>query len=166
VTTASQAGDIIVVAQPRLPAEKLAHATAGWLEAAHSCNASVMLVPQVLARTEGPVAALICDQSDPALKIAARIAAGADERLVLLVAGSPELAQEATERAREAGVPRRRVLTRSIRGVTPEDVLEGLSGSEERLVVLARAACGADDAAVSSRIASSRGVPVLVVEPQ
>ena len=46
----SQAGDIIVVAQPRLPAERLVHATARWLEAAHACAASVMLVPQALAR--------------------------------------------------------------------------------------------------------------------
>ena len=49
----SHAGDIIVVAQPRLPAERLVHATAHWLEAAHGCAASVMLVPQALARRPG-----------------------------------------------------------------------------------------------------------------
>ena len=75
----SQAGDIIVVAQPRLPAERLVHATAHWLEAAHGCGASVMLVPQVLARTAGSVAAVVCAESDPALAIAARIAAAAGE---------------------------------------------------------------------------------------
>jgi hypothetical protein len=56
VAATSQAGDVIVVAQPRLPAERLVHATARWLEAAHECAASVMLVPQVLLRRTGPVA--------------------------------------------------------------------------------------------------------------
>ena len=43
--------------------------------------------------------------------------------------------------------------------------MQGLGTSNERLVVLARGACGTDNAAVSSHIAASRGVPVLVVEP-
>jgi hypothetical protein len=36
--------------------QRLLHATARWLEAAHECAASVMLVPQVLLRRTGPVA--------------------------------------------------------------------------------------------------------------
>ena len=67
VAATSQAGDIIVVAQPRLPAERLVHATARWLEAAHGCAASVLLVPRMLARRAGPVAAVVCAESDPAL---------------------------------------------------------------------------------------------------
>ena len=160
----SHAGDIIVVAQPRLPAERLVHATAHWLEAAHGCGASVMLVPQVLARRAGSVAAVICAESDPALAIAARIAAAAGESLMLLIWGTAELAKAAAEQARSTGLASRRIATRSIRGVAPEDVLQGLGTSSERLVVLARGACGADDAAISAHIAASRGVPVLVVE--
>ncbi len=87
IAATSQAGDIIVVAQPRLPAERLVHATARWLEAAHGCAASVMLVPQVMARRAGPVAAVVCAESDPAIGIAARIAAAAGEPLLLLVWG-------------------------------------------------------------------------------
>jgi hypothetical protein len=164
IATSSQAGDIIVVAQPRLPAERLVHATARWLEAAHACAASVMLVPQVTVRRAGPVAAVVCAESDPAVGIAARIAAAAGEPLLLLVWGSSELASTATETARAAGLPQHRVTTRRIRGVTPEDVVQGLGTSGERLVVLARGVCGADDAAVSAHIAASRGVPVLVAE--
>jgi hypothetical protein len=160
----SHAGDIIVVAQPRVPAEQLAHATARWLEAAHASAASVMLVPQVLLRRAGPVAAVVCAESDPALGIAARIAAAAGETLLLLAFGDGELTKAATEHARAAGLPARRIAVRDVHGVAPEDVLEGLRTSNERLVVLGRGACGADDAAVSSRIAASRGVPVLVVE--
>ena len=91
----SHAGDIIVVAQPRLPAERLVHATAEWLEAAHNCGASVMLVPPVPARGHGPIAAVACDASDPALPIAAHIAAAAGESLLLLVPGSPQIAKQA-----------------------------------------------------------------------
>jgi hypothetical protein len=165
VTAASQAGDIIVVAQPRLPAERLAHATARWLEAAHACAASVMLVPPALARRSGPVAAVVCAEADPALGIAARIAAAAGEELLLLVWGTPKLAKAAAAKARAAGLPAQRIGTRNLHGVTPDDVLEGLGAGVERLVVLAHGACGADDAAISARIAASRGVPVLVVEP-
>jgi len=165
IAATSQAGDIIVVAQPRLPAERLVHAAARWLEAAHGCAASVMLVPQVMARRAGPVAAVVCAESDPAIGIAARIAAAAGEPLLLLVWGPSELAETATATARAAGLPHRRIAVRSIRGVTPEDVVQALGTSGERLVVLARGACGVDDAAVSSHIAVSRGVPVLVVEP-
>ncbi len=165
IAATSQAGDVIVVAQPRLPAERLVHATARWLEAAHGCAASVMLVPQVMTRRTGPVAAVVCAESDPALDVAARIAAAAGEPLLLLVSGSSELAKSAAERARAAGVSARRIVTRGVHGVTAEDVVQGLGTSNERLVVLTRGACGADDAAVSSHIAASRGVPVLVVEP-
>ena len=49
--------------------------------------------------------------------------------------------------------------------LTPDDVLRALGTSNERLLVLARGACGADDAAVSSHIVASRRVPVLVAEP-
>ena len=160
----SQAGDIIVVAQPRLPAERLVRATAGWLEAAHGCVASVMLVPPTPIRNQGPVAAVVCSQSDPALTIAARIAKATDEALLLLIHGPSHLGNDAAEQARAAGLPVQRINLRSIPGVLPDDVLQALGTNNERLVVLARGACGADDAAISSRIAESRGVPVLVVD--
>jgi hypothetical protein len=165
IAATSQAGDIIVVAQPRLPAERLVHATAHWLEAAHACAASVLLVPQTPVRRQGPVAAVVCAESDPALHVAARIAAAASETLLLLVCGTTEVANAAAAQARAAGLPSQRVVVRNIPGVMPDDVVQGLEAGNERLVVLASGACGADNAAVSSRIAGSRGVPVLVVEP-
>ena len=165
IAATSQAGDVIVVEQPRLPAERLVHATAQWLAAAHACSASVMLVPQAMARGAGPVAAVVCAESDPALDIAIRIAVAAGEPLLMLIWGPAELAKAASEKARAGGLSQPRIATRHIRGVAPEDVVEGLHTSSERLVVLGRGACGADDAAVSSHIAASRRVPVLVVEP-
>jgi hypothetical protein len=163
VASTSQAGDIIVVAQPRLPAEQLAHATAGWLETAHGCDASVMLVPKVLARIQGTIAAVVCAEGDPALEIATRLAIAADESLLLLISGPPDLGARAMGRARWAGLPASRILVRAIAGTEPEDVVLGLGTVTERLVVLTRGACGMDDAAVSSHIATSRSVPVLVV---
>jgi hypothetical protein len=161
----SRQGDILVVAQPRVPAEQLAHATAGWLQAAHSRGASVMLVPQTLARREGAIAAVVCGESDPALEIAAHLAVSAGEHLFVLVFGADALAKQARERARSAGLPQSRITVRRLEGIAPEQVVHGLDAITERLVVLARGACGADDAAVSSRIATARNVPVLVVEP-
>lgn len=165
IAAASQTGDIIVVAQPALPAERLVYATAHLLEAVHGCAGSVMLVPRMLARRQGAVAAVVCAESDPALLIAARLAVAAREDLLLLVSGPPGLAREATQRALTVGLPPQRITVRSIADVTPEVVLQALEGGNERLVVLARGACGADDAAVSSHIAAVRGVPVLVAEP-
>lgn len=164
LTAVSRRGDIIVVAQPRLPAEQLAHATAGWLEAAHGHGASVMLVPQSLARRKGPIAAVVCAAADPALAVAARLAVSAGEDLVLLVFGADALAAEVTAKARAAGLPPSRMTVRRLAGIAPEQVVHELDASAERLVVLARGACGADDAAVSSQIATARGIPVLVVE--
>ena len=70
----------------------------------HACAASVMLVPRGLARRQGPVAAVVCAELDPALHIAARIAAAAGESLLLLVWGQRELANGAAEQARAAGL--------------------------------------------------------------
>lgn len=159
-----QRGDIIVVAQPRLPAEQLVHATAGWLEAAHGQGASVMLVPQTLARRKGPIAAVVCGEADPALTVGAQLAVSSGEELVLLVFGTDTLVAEVTAKARAAGLPPSRVTVRRLEGVAPEHVVHQLDASTERLVVLARGACGADDAAVSSQIAAARSIPVLVVE--
>jgi hypothetical protein len=74
------------------------------------------------------------------------------------------LAQQVVARARSAGLPPSRILVQWLEGIAPEQVVHGLDGSAERLVVLARGACGLDDAAVSSSIAAARSVPVLVVE--
>lgn len=164
LTTVFQRGDIIVVAQPRLPAEQLVHATAGWLEAAHGQGASVMLVPQTLARRKGPIAAVVCGEADPALTVGAQLAVSSGEELVLLVFGTDTLVAEVTAKARAAGLPPSRVTVRRLEGVAPEHVVHQLDASAERLVVLARGACGADDAAVSSQIAAARSIPVLVVE--
>jgi hypothetical protein len=161
----SQAGDIIVVAQPQLPVENLVHATAHLLESMHGCAGSVMLVPQTPARRHGVIAAVVCAESDPALQIAARIAVAAGEGLLLLVSGPPALAGHALQVARAAGLMPQRIQLRSIADVTPDDVLRALGAANERLLVLARGACGADDAAVSSHIVASRRVPVLVAEP-
>jgi hypothetical protein len=165
IAASSQAGDIIVVSQPRLPAERLVHATAHLLEAVHGCAGSVMLVPQVPTRRRGPVAAVVCAESDPALLIASHIAIAAGEDLLLLVSGPPELARQAKQHARAAGVLPQRITVRAIADVTPDSVLDALGAGNERLVVLARGACGADDAAVSAYIVAARGVPVLVAEP-
>ena len=74
-----------------------------------------MLVPQAMARRAGPVAAVVCAESDPALGIAARIAVAAGEALLLLVWGAPALAQAAAEKARAAGPPQR-IITRRVTG--------------------------------------------------
>ncbi len=164
LTAVFQRGDIIVVAQPRLPAERLVHAAAGWLETAHGQGASVMLVPQNLARRKGPIAAVVCGEADPALAVGVQLAVSSGEELVLLVFGTDALVAEVTAKARAAGLPPSRMTVRRLEGIAPEQVVHELDASTERLVVLARGACGADDAAVSSQIASARGIPVLVVE--
>jgi hypothetical protein len=160
----SRAGDVVVVALPRLPAERLVHATAHVLEAAHRSAAAVLLVPAVLVRRNGAVAAVVCRETDPALVTAAHIAVAAGEELLLLVAGPPSLAREAVAQARSAGLGAMRIRTRGVASVTPEDILDVLGASGERLVVIGRGVCGGDDAAVASHIAASRGVPILVVE--
>ena len=137
---------------------------ARWLEAAHGCAASVMLVPQVTVRRAARWRRWCVRNRIPLSASPRGSPPRRASRCCCWFGARSELARAATEAARAAGLPQHRVTTRRIRGVAPEDVVQGLGTSGERLVVLARGVCGADDAAVSAHIAASRGVPVLVAE--
>ncbi|MBW8269286.1 hypothetical protein [Caldovatus aquaticus] len=162
----ARAGDIVALPGARAPAgrasgEPLPRA----LEAALRSAASVMLLPQRIARHAGPVAAVAATPSDPGLRAAAGIAAAARERLLVLrppgAAGFEEAVAAATRAAR---LPEGRVLARGLRELSADAILEALEGARERLLVLGRGAAGAARL-LPPPLVSARGVPALLVGP-
>jgi hypothetical protein len=110
--------------------------------------------------------AVLADATDASLDTAARIAVTAKQGLlVLLENGTQRMGGSATERATALGVAREQIATRMVAGMQTDDVLNSLTDMRESLVVLTRGASAAGDIAGASRIATARGVPVLLVEP-
>lgn len=144
------------------------------LRAAEESAASVLLVPRHLGRRSGAVAVVTGPAGDPALKLAARIAAASHDRLfvVRIPDGEADLAEHQAQAA-ELGIPPERMTVRDARGndsggndsggSDADGVLRALADARERLIVVTRAAkvhLGIDDA---SHIARVRNVPVLVL---
>ena len=159
------ATDVMVVAAPTTPAGRLGHGVSRLRAAVDGSTASLLLLPARFALRHGPVVALLSGADDPALRLAARAAANTRERLLLLLPeGEASLTEAAVQRSVALGVPKTRVTTRSLSGSGPEDVLHALSHVHERLLVLTRGASPAGEVAAASRIASDRGVAVLLLE--
>ena len=60
---------------------------------------------------------------------------------------------------------RSHIMTRRLFALQVEDVLHALGHARDRLIVVTRHTCPAGDIVEASRIAASRGVPVLLVAP-
>jgi hypothetical protein len=148
LASVSRSGDILVVAEPENPCERVSLQFQTMLAVAIGSPASVMFVPAEIARSTGPVIAIVNAPDDPCLGVAARIAALAKERLS--VVDGTKVAAGVGIATREQAAPFFRVA----------DTLEPL---RERLVVLTRSNF---DNSLAGMISSVRRVPVLLVEPK
>jgi hypothetical protein len=159
--SSAAADDIIVVIEPRHPAERVTQQFTRLVDAAFGTSAAVMVVPSRIARTAGPIAAVISGSGDPSIRSALAIAAAAKERVIALGPSGLKMDGSIVELAEALGV--RIEAGPAIQ--EPLDVvslLSHLARLKERLVVMGRAA-------VIDRggpmIASLRRVPVLLTEP-
>jgi hypothetical protein len=159
--SSASADDIIVIIEPQNPAERVTQQFIRLIDAAFGACAAVMVVPSRIARTAGPIAAVISGPDDPSIRSAFAIAAAAKERVIVLgppglnaCASLADLAEIAKVRV-EAGPTIRDPLDVS-------SLLTHLAHLNERLVVMSRAA--AIDRAVPT-IASLRRIPVLFSGP-
>ena len=80
----SRSDDIVMIVEPRSPAERATQQFAWLLEGAFRSAAAVMLVPPHIARTKGPVVAIATSSDDPSILAAAAIAFAAKEELVII----------------------------------------------------------------------------------
>jgi len=165
IAALSGTSDIVVLVEPAAPSERLARAFPRAWQSALRSAAAVLLVPPRIARHHGPIAAVVTSAGDPALATAAAIAAAAGEQLLLLLPHDDALKTAALAAARAAGLGGGQVRTHRLRAATTQEaVLHALGTTQERLLVLTRAAGGVPDTA-ASHLAAARRVPVLVVEP-
>lgn len=160
----SRSDDIVMIVEPRSPAERATQQFAWLLEGAFRSAAAVMLVPPHIARTKGPVIAIANSSDDPSILAAAAIAFAAKEELVIienngLDADDPHIPQLAAE----TGLVIKRMAAGNVRLADATACAQAFRQITERLIVMTRGAL-ADEAA--SAIAAARRVPVLIVEPK
>jgi hypothetical protein len=189
IATVSRGGDIVMIVEPGSPAERATQQYAWLLEAAFCSAAAVMLVPARIARTRGPVAVIARSPDDPSIAVAAAIAQSSGERatggkssgekattekmtnekatstVLIVLAGHerPDHDAHLNKLAAETGIATRQIAVRVLRKCDSEACARALGDIDERLIVVTR---GVITNVAASELASSRQVPVLVVEPQ
>lgn len=157
----AQADDIVAIIEPQNPAERVTQQFMGLIDAAFKTAAAVMIVPSCIARTVGPIVAVAGAPDDPSIWCALDIASAAKEKLVVISPCRFDISVELNERAKATGVSIELVASKTEQ-FDLSAVFRDLGYVAERLIVMTRDAV---DHADPSRIASLRGVPVLVIEP-
>ena len=163
----SGAGDLVLLALSGAvatrPPQDVARARAAMARGAAS---ALLVLPARPRRRRGPVVVVPEGATDPALEIAARIAAATHEHLTILLRDpGADPAAAARDRAAAFGVPRQRV---AVAGLAPsgtgsaQGVPAAPAGQGESLIVLGRAVTG--DGVEAAHLAASHGVPVLLIE--
>jgi hypothetical protein len=148
--------DIIVVIEPRNPAERVTHQFRQFLHAALNAPTAALLVPSRISRRKGPVVAIATSEHDPSVHVGLGIARSVHERLLILAPADADVRLSARPPGeRVVPVDRRSIRSGQV-GLPEVGSLLALTG--ERLVVLSRG----DDADLPSKLALERGVPVLL----
>lgn len=160
VSSQSSVDDIIVVIEPKNPAERVTYQYRQMAEVAFNAPAAMLMVPSNISRKTGPVVAVATDLQDSSLHAALGVAISIKEKLVVF---APRIVGETAMRnwARASAVP---VDWRPLPGGVPGalELMSLLSGVNERFLVLSR---GEANGRLPSQLASGRGVPVLLTEP-
>jgi len=163
IAAISRSGDILVLMEPVSPAER-ATSQFTWLsEAAFRSAAAVLLVPQRIVRSRGPIVAIAAMPDDPSIHAGAALAIAAKEELVIIDANHHQVSIDATRLSGgETGLKVERLTAAKTAFPDPAACTQAFRYLQERLVVMTR---GAFDESVALIIASARQVPVLVIEP-
>lgn len=149
--------DIIAMVEPRHPVDRITHQFRNVMSAAFDVSSSIMLVPSRVLRKQGPVVAVAASPNDPAIRVAADIAALMKEPLLIInVTGAPIVRE---------GLPadprRSRIIDSAAKGLPLESrVTDDLRNAGERLIVARRALL---DGTATRTVADRRGVPVLLM---
>lgn len=160
----SRSDDIVMIVEPRSPAERATQQFSWLLEAAFRSAAAVMLVPPQIVRTKGPIVAMAISPDDPSIQAAAAIALAAKEELVIIETDGRNADHPGiTKLAADTTLTIKAVAAADIGLTDPAACALAFRQIQERLIVMTRGAF-ADGAA--SAIAGARRIPVLVVESE
>lgn len=159
----SASSDILALATPGSAAGQAFGCFPGAWRAALGSAASVLLLPPRIVRGSGPVASVVAENAEPALRLALRIAAGTGEALLALIPPGEERAAEVTlARLRAEGFGDVPIAMRSLSAMTDTAIIQSLYRQAERLLILARGAPTALVEEAPPRLAWRRRVPVLM----
>jgi hypothetical protein len=158
--------DIIVVPEPGNAMDLLTGIAGRVRQAALSSDATVLLLPARPSRSVvGPVIAIVVGATDPALAIAAGLAASAQQGLVVMTAGDdPEMMDSVRSAAASAGLPRQRVELLSLSGQTVQSAVQALGGRRGRFLIMSRNKV-APPGSAADRFPEELRMPVLMIEP-
>jgi len=104
MSSSPSADDVVVIIEPRNPAERVAQQFTRLVNAAFATSVTVMMIPSRIARTAGPIVAVISRPDDPGISSAVAIAAAAKERVIVLAPQGSDARESVVERAEAAGV--------------------------------------------------------------
>jgi hypothetical protein len=149
--------DIVVMIEPRHPADRITHQFRNVAEAALAASSSVMLVPSRVLRKQGPVVAVATEPNDRVIDVAANVASCMREPLFIVNATGAPIARGTVPGERQP-----RIIASRSRGLPIERrVLADLGDAGERLIVVRRT--GLDQSGLRV-VADRRGVPVLMLD--
>jgi hypothetical protein len=147
--------DIIVVIEPKNAAERVSYQFRRFVGMALNSPAAALLVPSRIRRSTGPVVAIAVSEGDVSIQVGLRLAETVHDKLLVLAPNVADEALSARFPTTSARVDRRSLPASEIGAA---ELAAVLAADGERLVVMSR---GADNL-FPSRLASERGVPVLV----
>jgi hypothetical protein len=139
------------------PGERIARQFTGLLDAALEASSAILILPQRIARTAGPVMA-IAGPDRGGIGAALEIAVALKESLIVVTGRGVELAANLVTLARERGVHLEQIADSS----STYDTAPFSSGTNERLRVVTRRQIPRDASRLFSML---RGVPLLAVGP-
>jgi hypothetical protein len=155
------AQDIIVVIEPKNPAERVTQQFTRLVGAAFQAAAAVMVVPSRIARFAGPIIAVARNPEDSSINVAVRLAAAAREKLVIV--GPSDilgLSSSISNLTLSVGAPVELApIPAPLKMMT---VAGDLRRWNERLVVMSRGTLKDSEALA---LASFRSIPVVITEP-
>jgi hypothetical protein len=149
--------DIVVMIEPRHPADRITHQFRNVAAAALAASSSVMLVPSRVLRKQGPVVAVATRPDDRAIDVAANVAGCMGEPLLIVNATGAPIARRAVPGERQP-----RIIASPSQSLPIERrVLADLENTGERLIVVRRTGLEQSGLRV---VADRRGVPVLMLD--
>ena len=157
VASLAKGNDIVVMIEPRNPADRITRQFLSLVEAAFEATSSVMLLPSRVLRKEGPIVVVASGPGDAAIGIAAEMAWAMHESLVIIDSTGQPMPNPSFEADRPV---KSRIISVPQSGLSIQDrVSTALAGVRERMIVACRSTF---DSAQSRTVADMRGVPVLV----
>ncbi len=154
------AEDIVVIVEPRSPAERVTRQFIRLRDAAFRSPGAVLIVPSRIARASGAVVAIATEPDDPSVRLAGVIAGAAKEQMIVFGPGQAAPEGVLEDRKRRPGLSRDALSAADGRSEAIE-LAARLARQKERMLIMTRRE---SSPALASLLATSRGVPVLVVD--